>query len=207
MEKKIQYGVVDLTPGAKDDPYFDMIQNCCPHCLHVDETGKEQEVEPLRDEIETFYEQCWNGFGYNECKVLPHLCHSCKSIFLSYRMQKKINWQEIIGLILIVYGVIGLVLAVFYTMTKSLGMMHWLAIVSLCFGIGCVSDNAYMKKKLNFSYVYDEVECDWLLTKYLHKENEKEETGISDTENEDPYKDLPYEGKMVGCVFRRPADE
>lgn len=176
MEKKIQYGVVDLTPGAKDDPYFDMIQNCCPHCLHVDETGKEQEVEPLRNEIKTFYEQCWNGFGYNEYTVLPHLCHSCKSIFLSYKVEKKINWEEIAGLYFTIYGVIGPILAIFYTMTRSIGMMHWLAIVSLCCGVTILSYQDHIRKKLDLTQEYDEIECNYLLRDYLPEE--KEETDI-----------------------------
>lgn len=173
MEKKIQYGIIDLTPDAKDDPYFDMIQNCCPHCFHVDETGKEQEVEPLRNEIRTFYEQCWNGFGYKEYVVLPHLCHSCKSIFLSYKVEKKINLEEIAGLFFTIYGVIGLILAIFYTMTRSIGMMHWLSIVSLAIGLIFLSDQEYIRKKLNLNKEYNE-ECDWLLKQYLPQENEKD---------------------------------
>lgn len=31
--------------------------------------------------------------------------------------------------------------------------------------------------------------------------------GEQNKQSDDPYKDLPYEGKMVGSVFRRPADE
>ena len=176
MKKKIQYGIIDLTHGAKDDPYFDMIQNCCPHCLHVDETGKEQEVEPLRNEIRTFYEQCWNGFGYKEYIVLPHLCHNCKSIFLSYKVEKKINLEEIVGLFSTIYGVIGLILAIFYTMTKSIGMMHWLSIISLAIGLILLSDQDYIRKKLNLNKEYNEEECDLLLKQYLPenpKENEK----------------------------------
>lgn len=38
---------------------------------------------------------------------------------------------------------------------------------------------------------------------YLHNKHKAEQNKQSD----DLYKDLPYEGKMVGCVFRRPRDE
>lgn len=206
MKKKIQYGTIDLTPGAKDDPYFDIIQNCCPHCLYVDETGKEQEVEPLHGEIKTFYEQCWNGFGYKKYQVLPHLCRNCKSIFLSYKVEKEINFEEIAGIFFTIYGVIGLILAVFYTMTRSIGMMHWLSIVSLISGIAILSGQDYVRKKLDLTKEYD-VQYDWLLKQYLPKEPKESEKDTMDTENKEPYKCIPYEGKMVGCVFRSLADE
>lgn len=112
----------------------------CPNCglVAIDKDAKK--IIIFDDMMRYHKVQAYRGFGTKTYRFIPHACKSCKSVFVSWESETKVNVPVIIFCLLLVFSVVGMILGgVFVGLggSKDLGVITIAISALVAFLMGC----------------------------------------------------------------------